>query len=214
MNNLKIDLHTHSTASPDGSLSLNDYDFMLNNNLLNYIAVTDHNTIEQAQIIQNKLGQQIIVGEEILTQEGEIIGLFLTKIIPANLSLQETIFLIKKQSGLVYLPHPLESQRHGLNFQTVQKFISSIDIIECYNGRSLLNNHHRKIIDMIEEFGLVGAASSDSHGRIGFGRTYSIIEDRVIDQNNLITALETANYHYRSAGLIARLYPTINRLRK
>ncbi len=207
-------MHTHSTASPDGSLSLNDYDFMLNNNLLNYIAVTDHNTIEQAQIIQNKLGQQIIVGEEILTQEGEIIGLFLNKLIPANLSLKKTIQLIHYQGGLVYIPHPFQSNRHGIDLKLIEKNITSIDIIECYNGRSLLNNHHRKIIDMIEEFGLVGAASSDSHGRIDFGRTYSIIEDRVIDQNNLITALETANYHYRPAGLIARLYPTINRLRK
>ncbi len=214
MNNLKIDLHTHSIASPDGSLTLNDYDFMLKNDFLNYIAITDHNTIKLAQTIQQQLGQQIIVGEEILTKEGEIIGLFLNKLIPANLSLKETIQLIHYQGGLVYIPHPFALNRHGIGLKLIEKNITSIDIIECYNGRSLLNNHYRKIFDMIEKFGLVGVASSDSHGRIGFGRTYSIIEKIAINQTNLIESLKKVHYHYRPAGLIARLYPTFNRLRK
>src|SRR6266852_4695389 len=103
----KVDLHTHSQASLDGGLSAADYHNMLaQDNGLQCVAVTDHNSIAFAQKLQAELGERIIVGEEITTAEGEIIGLYLKKTVPGGRSLAETVRSIKEQDGLVYVPHP------------------------------------------------------------------------------------------------------------
>src|SRR5262245_43185713 len=111
---MKIDLHTHSIASPDRSLSAKNYQKMLASGKLDYVAVTDHNVIDFARILHDQLGEQIIVGEEIATSEGEIIGLYLTSVVPSGLSAAETVRAIKDQDGLVYIPHPFETLRNGL----------------------------------------------------------------------------------------------------
>jgi predicted metal-dependent phosphoesterase TrpH len=211
---LKIDLHTHSLMSPDGSLRIRDYAEMLKNKKLDYIAITDHNRVDFAIEAFNQLGSRIIVGEEIMTKDGEIIGLFLKNSILPNQSLKDTINSIKLQQALVYLPHPFEKYRHGVSWQLLSSLIGLIDIVECYNGRTLNFGNILKNKKMIRKYHLVGAASSDSHGLIGFGRTYTLVKSNFIDRSNLIQILQTAQYHYRPAGLVARLYPTFNRYRK
>src|SRR5476651_1259911 len=117
----KIDLHTHSEASPDGSLKLTDYQKMLIQGRLSYIAITDHNTIEFALQAHAELGEHIIVGEEIKAIQGEIIGLFLTKPIPPGLTARKTCDLILDQGGLIYIPHPFEKVRSGVSATTLQQ---------------------------------------------------------------------------------------------
>ncbi len=80
---IKTDLHTHSAASPDGSITVNQYKETLAKQTLDCIAITDHNRIDFALSLQQVLGpEKIIVGEEISTKQGDIIGLFLTKLVP------------------------------------------------------------------------------------------------------------------------------------
>src|SRR5882757_1674551 len=126
----KIDLHTHSTASQDGSLRLDDYHKILKQGGLNYIAVTDHNTIEQALELQRTLAEHIIVGEEITTLEGEVIGLYLSKLVPAGLSAKQTVQAIHEQGGLVYIPHPFETVRKGLSLEALDAIAQQVDIVE------------------------------------------------------------------------------------
>ncbi|MCA9330415.1 PHP domain-containing protein, partial [Candidatus Saccharibacteria bacterium] len=111
----KVDLHTHSQASPDGGITAEQYAHVLSTGLLDMIAITDHNSIAYAQEVQKQLGDKIIVGEEIMTNDGEIVGLFLTQVIEPGLSAQETCRRIKAQHGLVYIPHPFETVRKGLH---------------------------------------------------------------------------------------------------
>src|SRR6266576_5491693 len=102
----KIDLHTHSIISQDGGITASQYEKILQAGVLDCIAITDHNETSFARIMHKKLGDRIIIGEEISTPEGEIIGLFLTETIPGGIRLDEAIASIKHQGGLVYLPHP------------------------------------------------------------------------------------------------------------
>ncbi len=67
----KVDLHTHSIASPDGGLTAQDYLQFLENEDLQAIAITDHDTITFARDLHAQLGARIIVGEEITTTEHE-----------------------------------------------------------------------------------------------------------------------------------------------
>ena len=104
----KVELHTHTGFSHDSIVSLDKVVRACLKKQINCIAVTDHNQIEGAIRLQKMAPFKVIVGEEILTKEGEIIGLFLKKRISAGLSMKATINRIRNQGGIVYLPHPYD----------------------------------------------------------------------------------------------------------
>jgi len=105
----KADLHIHSTYSYDGISTPEEIVKHAAKIGLNVIAITDHDEIVgglEAQKFEKKYKIDIIVGEEVLTNEGEVIALFIKNKIKAGLPLFETVKLIKEQGGLVIIPHP------------------------------------------------------------------------------------------------------------
>ena len=209
---VKIDLHTHSIASPDGGISLHQYSDMLATKL-DYIAITDHNRIDFALEARHNLGDKIIVGEEIMTQDGEIIGLYLSKKIKPFQSLGNTIRLIKQQKGLVYVPHPFETIRHGIPVAKLTPHIDSLDIIEVINGRAMLGDKSQQATNFANKHGLSGAVSSDSHGFHGWGVTYSITKQSP-SRDNLANLLQKSDFVYKKPHIRALLYPKYNRIKK
>jgi len=209
----KVDLHTHSEASPDGGLTPNQYQKALKDLTLDYIAITDHNRIDVAQSIQQTLGQQIIVGEEIMTSAGEIIGLFLQELIPAGLSPTETIDRVKSQGGLVYIPHPFETVRKGLHPGVLEEIADQIDIVEVCNGRSFLQNRNAQTVVWARLNHKAGAASSDAHGYRGLGKTYTSLEAPPT-ADNLQLLMATAKLITDHPNLHSLLYPTYHRWRR
>lgn len=209
----KVDLHSHSFASRDGSLTAADYRQALQTGRLDFIAVTDHNEISFAQKLHAELGDRIIVGEEIMTSEGEIIGLFLNAKIPAKLTPEETVRQIRSQSGLVYIPHPFENIRSGLSEKTLQRIADTIDVLEIRNGRAYLDNRSGRARVWASQHLVPGAASSDAHGWIGWGKTYSTVSAKPTRQN-LAGLLAGAALSERRVGIIGIMYPLINKIRK
>lgn len=209
----KIDLHTHSTASRDGGITADQYRLMIEQKTLDYIAVTDHNRIHMAQELQKTLGDHIIVGEEINTQEGEIIGLFLSKAVPRDLPAREAAKAIKAQGGLVYIPHPFETVRRGIPQTTLDELMDVIDIIEVYNGRAVFQNKGPQATTAARLNNKPGAASSDAHGLKGLACAYSEIKDKPTAKN-LPELLHTAHLTMRHPPLQTLLYPKVNRIRK
>lgn len=209
----RVDLHTHSLASPDGALTAAHYRRMLDENRLYCIAITDHNTTDFALELHAELGDRIIVGEEITTLEGEIIGLYLRRTIPAGLSLGETVQAIKQQHGLVYVPHPFETVRKGLSLAALDTIADDVDIVEIRNGRALVQNRAAQAEEWASEHDVPGAASSDSHGWHGWGRTYSLVANKPT-RLALASLLDTARHHRRLPGVRGVLYPKMNRLLK
>jgi predicted metal-dependent phosphoesterase TrpH len=210
----RIDLHTHSYGSPDGGLLLKDYRYFLQHDLLDYFAVTDHNRIDTALHIREALaeyGNRVIIGEEIMTQQGEIIGLYLTEAIEPGLSLADAIASIRNQGGLVYVPHPFETIRSGVKQADLEQVAAQVDIIEIYNGRAIFQNRSALSKTWAKHHGTSGAASSDTHGRIGWGQTYSVI-DQAPTRQNMVAQLHQATYTTRSVG-VGALYPKLNRLK-
>lgn len=210
---LKIDLHTHSNASPDGGISPEEYAEAIEKGHLDYIAVTDHDTIELAQHLHNTYGSAIIVGEEITCLEGELIGLFLKQVVKPGQTALATAQEIAKQGGLVYVPHPLESVRKGLPAETLEVISKHVDIVEVHNGRAVFQNRgpqahtwarlHRKPV----------AASSDAHGAKGLGTTYSVVSGAPTAKN-LPELLIKAHFVVKRPPLHTLLYPKYHRARK
>jgi predicted metal-dependent phosphoesterase TrpH len=208
-----LDLHTHSQASPDGSLTTRQYSAMLEQGVLDCIAVTDHDTIAFAQELQAKLGARIIVGEEITAKEGEIIGLYLHEAVPPGLSIKQTVQAIRRQHGLVYVPHPFETVRNGLSAKVLADIASHVDIVETHNGRAIFQHRGEDALHWATMHGVPGAASSDAHGWHGWGKTYSNLSEAPT-RETLVRLLERATYASETVGLLGALYPKFNRLRK
>lgn len=210
---IKIDLHTHSEASHDGGITLEQYKKALDNKKLDFIAITDHNQIDFALYAKDQLGDKIIVGEEIMTTSGEIIGLFLTEQVPLGLSIADTIGHIKNQGGLVYIPHPFETIRSGVPLIALTEALGHIDIIETINGRAFFGKKSDQALKFASEHKIASAASSDSHGWNDWGVTYSLIEDSPT-VSNLTQQLFNAKTIYKAPSFRAILYPKYNKIKK
>ncbi|MDZ7744424.1 MAG: PHP-associated domain-containing protein [Candidatus Saccharibacteria bacterium] len=210
---MKIDLHTHSIASHDGGISAEQYKNSLHNGQLDYIAITDHNRIDFATRLNDELGEQIIVGEEIMTTAGEVIGLYLKKPVLAGLSLRQAVDEIKKQDGLVYIPHPFENARKGLQSEALEQILDDIDIFEVCNGRAFLQNRGQQAVVWARLNRVATAASSDAHGSRGLGKTATLIDEPPA-RDNLVQVLGRGTLLTDRPGIRSLLYPKYHRLRK
>lgn len=208
----KVDLHSHSIISHDGGITGDEYEETLSSGTLDCIAITDHNETSFARIMQKKLGEKIIIGEEITTTEGEIIGLYLHETIPAKLSAVETVKRIIAQGGLVYIPHPYEIFRKGLQSKTLEAIKDDIDIVEVFNGRGQIRGKPKEALTFADLYEKPMAASSDAHTVRGIGRTYSIVTE-FPTHKTLKELLVRPQLSRKYAPLYTLLYPSINRIK-
>jgi predicted metal-dependent phosphoesterase TrpH len=209
----RIDLHTHSVASPDGGITAVQYQQALTDGRLDIVAITDHNRIDFAQELQTRLGNKIIVGEEIMTTAGEIVGLFLTELIPPGLTPDETVRHIKKQGGYVYIPHPFETFRKGLRRTILDEIADDIDLIEVYNGRAFLQKRSEQAVTWARLHATLPVASSDAHGAKGLGKTVTVFSE-LPDQEQFIKLLAAATLLTGRPSIKALLYPKYHKLHK
>lgn len=212
---MKIDLHTHSIGSPDGGLCTDDYRRMLQSGKLDFVAITDHGTIVTAQRIQSelgRLGERIIIGEEIKTTDGELVGLYLSESICDGMTLEETVAAIRDQNGVVYVPHPFESVRSGVSYEGLQSILSEVDVIEVYNGRAYFQDYSVRATLVAKENHKAMSAASDAHGWIGWGKTLTIVAHEPT-RDSLLALLQDGQLQTQRVGL-GILYPKLNRLKK
>lgn len=181
-NFLKMEVHTHTKYSKDSSLNKYFYLLMLKLKGISVIGITDHNEIKGAfefKEFLEKFNIKVIVGEEIFTTKGEIIGLFLREKIEPFLSLEETIKRIKEQEGIIYIPHPYDEKRYKtvLAFDEIEKNQENIDIIECHNGRNINLKYSEKQNEIAERLNKLKMVGSDAHIFFELGRNFNLIKD-------------------------------------
>lgn len=170
----KADLHVHTCYSKD---SVSSPEKIVQHCLdigINCLAVTDHDTISGALELKRIAPFTIIIGEEVLTSCGEIIGLFLTEEIPPHLSPEETVARIKAQGGLVCIPHPFDRFRpHSrLSRNALEKIIPDVDLIEVFNSRTFLLQDAARALQLAQSRGLPGTVGSDAHVVREIGRSF------------------------------------------
>lgn len=167
---LKADFHMHTHFSRDSVISPERMVARCQQMGLNCIAVTDHNTMEGALAVQRIAPFMVVLGEEVGTSEGEIIGLFLKEPVPRGLSPLETVKRIKDQGGLVSIPHPFDRlRRQVISQRALEDVLPYVDIIEVFNSRNTFQADNRKAREFAERHHLVGAGVSDAHtvGELG-----------------------------------------------
>jgi len=170
---MRVDLHVHTSYSKDSLTPLEAIIEACLRRGIEKVAITDHNTISGAIELSKTVPGLVIVGEEIDTSKGEIIGLFLEEEIPRGLSPEEAIGRIREQEGLVYIPHPLDwFRRSALGRKELSDFIEEIDIIEVFNSRIFFPWNNWRAEKIAKEMGLLCGAGSDAHTAYEVGRAY------------------------------------------
>ena len=141
--------------------------------------MTDHNEISGALEAREKAdGIKVIVAEEVKTaDQGEVIGLFIEEKIPRGLTLEETIAEIKRQGGLVYVPHPFDRMHSVPDYEHLLKVVDDIDAIEVFNPRVAFSAFNEEAATFAQKYRIVAGAGSDSHVPQGLGSVKIMMRD-------------------------------------
>ncbi len=169
---IRVDLHNHTHFSRDSILSPERFVSEARRRGLDCVAVTDHNTIRGALAVREIAEFPVIIGEEVRSADGEILGLFLSEEVPKGLSGSETIARIKAQGGIVGIPHPFDHLRLALHRIEIEKFVDQIDFIEGLNARMVFPAHNDRAREFAAAHHLPVSAGSDAHSPWEVARCY------------------------------------------
>ncbi|HEY0071032.1 MAG TPA: PHP domain-containing protein [Chloroflexia bacterium] len=175
---IKVDMHCHTRLSAD---SLNDprkLVYAAHARGLGALCVTDHNGLANslALSLMPDLPIKVVASEEVKSSQGEIIGYFLTELVPKGLTPEETAKRIKGQGGLVGIPHPFDTMRTASRLQTpaLERLVQQglVDIIEVFNARSIRQEDNERALAFAREHDLAMSAGSDAHTLVEIGAAY------------------------------------------
>lgn len=170
---------------------------------INCIAIADHGAIEGALKMQKIAPFKVIVAEEILTTNGEIMGMFLKELVPSGLSVEESIARIKTQGGLLCIPHPFDAIRKtALNGNITNELAEQIDVVEVFNARGLLKRSSEKAQMFARKYDKPGSAGSDAHSIGEIGNAYVEMPE-FSGKDDFLKALAQGKVVGHQAGLLA-----------
>jgi glycosyltransferase involved in cell wall biosynthesis len=168
---IDVDLHMHTDHSHDCATTVEELLATAHAQGLGAIAVTDHNEISGAKDALAKAdGVKVIVAEEVKTaSQGEVIGLFLSEKIARGMTLAETIAEIKRQGGLVYVPHPFDRLHSVPDYEHLLDVLEDVDAVEVFNPRIAFKPFNEEAVRFAGKYRIVAGAGSDSHVAAGLG---------------------------------------------
>jgi glycosyltransferase involved in cell wall biosynthesis len=170
---IDVDLHMHTNHSHDCATPVEVLLETAKVQGLGAIAVTDHNLVSgahEAAKLADEYGVKVIIGEEVKTKDqGEVIGLFINELIPKGVTLQEAIADIKRQGGLVYVPHPFDRMHSVPDYKHLLDVLEDIDLIEVFNPRVAFSAFNDEAARFASKYRIVAGAGSDSHVAQGLG---------------------------------------------
>ncbi len=169
---IDVDLHMHTDHSYDCATPVEVLLAEARARGLGAVAITDHNEVSGALDARAKApaGLKVIVGEEVKTaNQGEVIGLFLQEKIPRGLTLEETIIEIKRQGGLVYVPHPFDRMHSVPDYEHLLPVLDDVDAIEVFNPRIAIAEFNEEAVRFAAKYRIPAGAGSDAHVPQGLG---------------------------------------------
>jgi predicted metal-dependent phosphoesterase TrpH len=170
---IDVDLHMHTDHSHDCATPVEVLLATAREQGLGAIAVTDHNEISgalEARSQAKAAGVKVIVGEEIKTAgQGEVIGLFIERKIPRGLSMAQTVAEIKRQGGLVYVPHPFDRMHAVPDYEHLLPILDEVDAIEVFNPRVAIGAFNEEAVRFAAKYRIPAGAGSDAHVAQGLG---------------------------------------------
>ena len=197
----RVDFHCHTIYSKDSMTEINTLIKTLQQKAIDRVVITDHNTIAGARAAQAIDPQRIIIGEEIKTNSGEILAIFLQEFVPPGLSPQATIQRLRDQDAFISVSHPFDRIRSGAWQESeLVKIIDQIDAIEIFNSRCLSPDFNHQAQLFAQRHSLAGTVGSDAHAAFEIGQA-TLTLDHFNNAEELRSSLHNAQVHARLSGL-------------
>jgi predicted metal-dependent phosphoesterase TrpH len=176
---VRVDCHLHTAASGDAVTTIEELADRARQHEIDVVCITDHNVTSAAvAAAERDIGIRVVIGEEIRTPDGDVIGLFLTERIPYVLPLAQVVSLVRGQGGLVYLPHPFDPGRSSLGGAAERLCAAGMaDVIEVFNAKIEDHSRNEQAARLAAAHGLPPAAGSDAHDPEGIGAAYLDLPD-------------------------------------
>jgi len=179
------DFHIHTRFSRDSILSEDKFIRVAMERGLTHVAVTNHNNVEGAIAVRERvaalgLDEQltVILGEEVSTADGEVVGIFLERTIRRGLTADETADEIHAQGGLVSIPHPFDPFRAShIKREPLERLAAAgkIDMLEVFNSRVTFSRHNEQAAEVAARHGIRGIACSDSHSAFEVAMSFNAL---------------------------------------
>jgi hypothetical protein len=208
-------MHTHCEASPDSRTTVAEQARAVRAARIDVICATDHNTIEGGLRLRELAdGFRVVIGEEISSRDGEIIGLFLERAVPRDLTGEETIARIHDQGGFVVIPHPFSiNRRYHMPRASLDRLRSQVDALEVFNAREAIFLNNRSAAAYAKTHDIVGTAGSDAHRASEIGRAFVEMPD-FAGSADFLEALRQGEVHGHLSGARVHFFTRYDRFRK
>ena len=168
---ITVELHSHTEASGDCLMRPNDIVRTCRQKGIDRLAVTDHNTIEGALAVRGLAPELVIVGEEVMTTQGELLAYFLQETVPPGLSPAETIRRLRAQGAAISVSHPFDRLRHGAwQASDLAAILPWVDAIEVFNARCIYPEDNERALAFALQHAKLGTVGSDAHSHRELGR--------------------------------------------
>ncbi|MBC7876870.1 MAG: PHP domain-containing protein [Anaerolineales bacterium] len=190
---LSLEFHCHTRASKDSLTLPADLVATCRRKGIDRVVVTDHNSIAGAREAQTIDPELVIIGEEIMTTKGEILAAFVREEIPAHLTPEETIKILKEQGAFISVSHPFDELREGgWQENDLLEILPFVDAIEVYNSRCMYPRFNRRAREFAEKHNIAGTVGSDAHAAFELGRSLLLL-DQFEDAEGMRQVIRGAN---------------------
>jgi len=191
---LRVEFHCHTIYSKDSLLPPEALVETCRRKGIQRVVVTDHNTTAGARRAQEIDPGRVIIGEEIMTRQGELLAAFMTDEIPPGLPALETIQILRSQGAYISVSHPFDRHRSG-HWQPdeLREIAPLVDAIETFNARCMLASFNADAQAFARQYGLRGTAGSDAHTAFELGRA-SMLLPEFQDAESLRLAMEQVEF--------------------
>jgi hypothetical protein len=186
---LTLELHAHTRASADCLMRPADIVRACREKGLQRLAVTDHNTIQGALELRDLAPELVIVGEEIMTTQGELLAYFVKEIVPLGLSPAEAIARLRAQDAAISVSHPFDRLRKGAWREAdLAAIVPLVDAIEVFNARCIYPEDNDRALAFARDHAKLGSVGSDAHSRRELGRAVLRVQRAPQGRADLIAA--------------------------
>ncbi len=194
-----VEFHCHTQFSADSLTRPESALAACRRKGIQRLVVTDHNTLSGARLAFQLDPVMVIVGEEIMTRQGELLAAYVQEEIPAGLSSLDAIARLRDQGAFISVSHPFDRMRSGhWALPDLLEITPLVDAIEIFNSRCMLPWYNWQANSFARRNKLCGTAGSDAHvpGEIG-GALVSLPD--FSDGDSLREAIPQARYRLRLA---------------
>jgi predicted metal-dependent phosphoesterase TrpH len=192
MKRVRVEFHCHSIYSKDSLLDLESLLRACQRKKIDRVVITDHNTILGALRAQKMDPRRVILGEEIMTQAGELLAIFVKEEIPAGLPAREALARLREQEAFISVSHPFDWMRKGhWEREDLEEILPWVDAIETFNARCLWPGFNQRARQFAERHAIAGTVGSDAHAAFELGKATLHLPD-FHDRNSLVEALKQA----------------------